>query len=68
MFMLMVLCACMCVGVCAVRTETAGATDAVKVRFAVECDVEIEHQIDVLRVDAARAQIGRDEHAAAVRS
>mmetsp|Transcript_2200 Transcript_2200/g.7977 ORF Transcript_2200/g.7977 Transcript_2200/m.7977 type:complete len:876 (+) Transcript_2200:144-2771(+) len=44
--------------------EAAGAADAVQVRLRVFREIEIDHDVDRLNVDAAGEEIGRDEIAA----
>ena len=43
---------------------SSGATDAVQVRLGVLGEVEVDHHVDALDVDAAREQVGAHEVAA----
>ena len=48
-------------------TETTGTTDAVHVGVGISGEVVVDHDVDVLDVDTAGAQVGRDEDAGVVR-
>ena len=52
----------------ALGAGAAGAADAVDVVLDVAGEVEVDHRLDVLDVDAARGDVGRDHHGAAPRA